>query len=62
MKKQQETNDRDRLLRLRQVLEIIPVSRSAWYDGVRSGHFPQPVQLGPRSVAWRESDVRALMQ
>lgn len=51
----------DRLLRLKEVLQIIPVSKSSWWAGVKSGRFPQPVKLGPRTTCWRESDVRALM-
>lgn len=46
-----------RLLRLKQVLAIVPVSRSAWYAGVKSGLYPLPVRLGPRAVAWREQDI-----
>lgn len=40
---------------------IIPVSKSSWWAGVASGKFPQPVKLGPRTTAWRVSDIRALI-
>ena len=40
----------------------IPVSRSTWWQGVKDGRFPQPVKLGPRTTAWRWSDVRALAE
>jgi prophage regulatory protein len=40
---------------------IIPVSRSSWLLGVQRGRFPQPVRLGPRTVAWRVSDLRDLI-
>lgn len=46
-------------LRLRQVLTVIPVSKSTWWAGVSSGRFPQPVKLGPRTTAWRVEDIRA---
>jgi prophage regulatory protein len=46
-----------RLLRLKQVLELIPISRANWYAGVKAGRYPEPVHLGPRCVAWRESDI-----
>ena len=52
----------DHLLRLKQVLEIIPVSKSTWWAGVKSGRFPQPVKLGPRTTCWRESEVRKLVE
>ena len=48
-------------LRLSQILNIIPVSRSAWWEGCRSGLYPKPVKLGPRTTAWRVEDIRELM-
>lgn len=39
----------------------IPVSKSTWWSGVRSGRYPQPVKLGPRITAWRVEDIRALI-
>ncbi len=41
---------------------IIPVSRSTWWAGVKSGRFPKPVKLGPRTTAWRVEDIRALVE
>jgi len=40
---------------------VIPVSKSTWWDGVRSGRFPKPVKLGPRTTAWRVEDIRAFI-
>lgn len=59
-----------RLLRLEQIVgdrkkeitPIIPVSKSTWWAGVRSGRFPQPVKLGPRITVWREADIRSLIE
>lgn len=39
----------------------IPVSKSTWWEGVRTGRFPKPVKLGPRITAWRVEDIRALI-
>ena len=50
------------LLRLAQVLELIPVSRSAWWAGCKSGRYPKPVKLGPRTTAWRAADIAALLE
>ena len=47
-----------RLLRVRDVLAIVPFSRTTLWRRVRSGSFPAPVRLGERIVAWRERDVR----
>ena len=40
----------------------IPVSKSTWWAGVKSGRYPQPVKLGPRITAWRVEDIRALIE
>ena len=40
----------------------IPVGRSTWWAGVKSGRFPKPVKLGPRITAWRVEDIRALIE
>ena len=39
----------------------IPVSKSTWWAGVKSGRFPKPVKLGPRTTAWNVRDIRALI-
>ncbi|WP_313082927.1 AlpA family phage regulatory protein [Pulveribacter sp.] len=49
------------LCRLPQVLTIIPVGRSTWWAGVKSGRFPQPLRLSARCSVWRLSDIRALV-
>jgi hypothetical protein len=40
----------------------IPVSRSAWYAGIKAGLYPQGIKLGQRSIAWRYSDIAALLK
>ena len=40
----------------------IPVSKSTWWAGVKSGRYPQPVKLGPRITAWRVEDILALIK
>ncbi len=41
---------------------IIPVSKSTWWKGVRTGRYPASVRtLGPRITAWRVEDIRALV-
>ncbi|HOY68295.1 MAG TPA: AlpA family phage regulatory protein [Candidatus Ozemobacteraceae bacterium] len=49
-------------LRLPQVLQFIPVSRSTWWAGCASGRYPKPCKLGPRTTAWRAEDIRALIE
>jgi len=40
---------------------LIPVGKSCWWEGVRSGRFPRPVKIGRRVTAWRVEDIRALI-
>ena len=50
-------------IRLSTLLQIIPVSKSTWWAGVKSGRYPQPVRtLGARITAWRVEDIRALIE
>jgi len=40
---------------------IIPIGRTSWLNGVKSGKYPKPVKLGERTTAWRVEDIRALI-
>ena len=48
-------------VRLPQVLRLLPIGKSTWWAGIRSGQYPAPVKLGPRVSAWRVEDIRALL-
>lgn len=45
----------------RGITPVVPVSKTAWWDGVKTGRFPKPVKLGPRTTAWRVDDIRRLI-
>ncbi len=47
-----------RLMRLKEVMAVTGLSRSSIYAYVSRDTFPAQVQLGPRCVAWRASDVQ----
>ena len=49
-------------LRLPQVLQIIPIGKSSWWDGVKSGRYPKPYKIGPRTTAWLCSDIVELVE
>lgn len=51
----------DGFVRLPQILKVIPVSKSAWWNGVKSGEYPPSVKLGRRTTAWRVEDIRKLI-
>lgn len=64
----EEQQDRQRTLpqvgyiRLKEVLAIIPVSRSTWYKGIAEGRYPKPTKrFGPRIVAWDIRDIEPLL-
>jgi prophage regulatory protein len=40
---------------------LIPVSKTNWWAGVKSGKYPKSVKLGTRTTAWRVEDIRALI-
>lgn len=42
---------------LPRVCQIAGVSRGTLYNWVRDGDFPAPVQVGPRRIGWRMSDL-----
>lgn len=37
-------------VRLPQILSLIPISRSAWWAGIREGKFPQGIKLGSKTT------------
>ena len=51
-----------RLLRINQVLALVPVGRSSWWEGCRTGRYPKPIKLGPRTTVWRAEDIAAFIE
>jgi len=49
-------------VRLAEVLTVIPVGKTCWWEGVKSGRFPKPVKLSRRCTAWRAEDIRELVK
>ena len=49
-------------MRLWQVLEVVPISKSAWWERCKTGRFPKPVKFGPRTTAWKAEDIAALVK
>jgi len=44
-------------LRLKQVLLLIPISKSAWWAGVKDGRYPSSIKLSSRTTVWSAEDV-----
>ncbi len=51
-----------KLLGLRRVLELIPVSKTTWYKGVKRGLYPSGRQISDGRVGWTEESIRALIE
>jgi len=48
-------------MRLPQGLSVIPLGKTCWWEGVKSGRFPKPIKLSERCTAWRAEDIRDLI-
>lgn len=48
-------------IRLPEVLKLIPVSKSTWWAGVKSGRYPKSIKLSDRITAWRVNEIRQLI-
>jgi prophage regulatory protein len=58
-------NSKAGLRRLASILKPggpLPISKSAWWAGVKSGVYPAPVKLGPRTTCWRDADIQQLVE
>ncbi len=46
------------LLKLDTVKSFTGLSKSSIYSFIKNGSFPNPIRIGKRAVAWRESDIQ----
>jgi predicted DNA-binding transcriptional regulator AlpA len=42
------------------IVGILPISKSTWWAGVKSGRYPKPVKISIRCTAWLAEEVDAL--
>lgn len=49
-------------VRLKHILQLIPVGQSTWWAGVASGKYPKAIKLGNRTTVWRVEDIRELIE
>lgn len=57
-------------LRLKQILgdkkanppipAIIPIGKTSWWEGVKTGRYPKPIKLSERVTVWRLKDILSL--
>jgi prophage regulatory protein len=49
------------LMRVSQILRVVPISASGWWKGVRDGRYPKPMKLSARVTVWKGEDIRELI-
>lgn len=47
----------DKLMRVREVMAAVGLSRASIYKLLAAGRFPAPVRVGIKAVRWRQSHV-----
>lgn len=47
----------NKILRFKQVQQIIPLSRSSIWRRTKKDTFPKPISLGGNAVGWLEKDI-----
>ncbi|WP_166214545.1 AlpA family phage regulatory protein [Bradyrhizobium septentrionale] len=55
----------DALVRIQKIIGpngLIPISRSAFYQGIRDGIYPKPIRLGKRTSVWRVSELLRVIE
>jgi predicted DNA-binding transcriptional regulator AlpA len=40
---------------------ILPISRSSWWAGVKSGHYPPAIKLSARVTVWDRDQILNLL-
>ena len=60
----------DKLVRIRDIVKmsktskdfILPISKSAFWDGVKRGIYPQPIKLSTKVTCWKLSEIQAIVK
>jgi prophage regulatory protein len=56
-----ETTHTDKIIRLKEVLQMVGISRTSLYRLMDQGAFPQSQKLSKRCVGWKRSLIIAWM-
>jgi prophage regulatory protein len=49
-------------LRVPEIIKLIPIGKSTWWAGVKSGRYPKPLKLYPNVSAWPVEQIRELIE
>ena len=62
MSQKQLNSSVKRLLRIKEVLARLSISRSSFLEGCRTGRYPKPIKIGPRTTVWKSEDIDAFIE
>jgi predicted DNA-binding transcriptional regulator AlpA len=48
----------EKFLKIEHILEIFPVCKSTWYNGVKANKYPKPLETGTKYSLWKEKDIK----
>lgn len=46
-----------KLMTAREVIQLLRIGKSTFYEYVKKGLLPRPVNIGPRTKRWLESEI-----
>lgn len=49
-------------VRVHQIIQVIPISRSSWWRWVKEGKAPKGIKLGEKTTVWKAEDIHALLE
>ncbi|MCJ2137422.1 AlpA family phage regulatory protein [Methylobacterium sp. J-026] len=52
----------DCLMRLKEVLRVVPISRTTFYRWIKEDKAPSPIKAGPGISLWRRSEIEAMVR
>lgn len=61
-KKQPITGPHEGYMRLPQILTLLPIGRSTWWAGCKTGKYPKPIKLSSRVSVWRAQEIYDLLE
>lgn len=61
MSQKQLNSSVKRLIRIEEFMARLSISRSAIWEGCRTGRLPQPIKIGPRTTVWKSEEVDAFI-
>jgi prophage regulatory protein len=41
---------------------LLPICKTSWWEGVKSGKYPKGFLLGPRTRVWAVEDIKKLIE